>query len=102
MTYEWGFSDSLIGRFNLSAKHTTEYNTGSDLDPEKLQDPYTLVNARVGIGSRNGRWMFELWAQNLTDETYQQVGFDAPLQTGSWNAFIGAPRTYGATLRMKF
>ncbi|MCB1569739.1 MAG: TonB-dependent receptor [Xanthomonadales bacterium] len=102
VTYEWGFSDSLIGRFNLSAKHTTEYNTGSDLDPEKLQDPYTLVNARVGIGSRNGRWMFELWAQNLTDETYQQVGFDAPLQTGSWNAFIGAPRTYGATLRMKF
>jgi iron complex outermembrane recepter protein len=102
VTYEWGMTDSLIGRFNLSAKHTTEYNTGSDLDPEKLQDPYTLVNARLGFGRRDGRWMLELWAQNLTDASYQQVGFDAPLQTGSWNAFIGAPRTYGATVRMKF
>ena len=33
LTYEWSFTDYLIGRFNISAKHTTEYNTGSDLDP---------------------------------------------------------------------
>lgn len=102
LTYEWGFSDSLVGRFNLSAKHTTEYNTGSDLDPEKLQGAYTLVNARLGFGRSDDRWMLELWGQNLTDETYSQVGFDAPLQTGSWNAFIGAPRTYGVTARVKF
>jgi iron complex outermembrane recepter protein len=102
VTYQWNFTDSLIGRFNVSAKHTTEYNTGSDLDPEKLQSPYTLVNARIGVGRADGRWMVELWGQNLTDETYQQVGFDAPLQTGSWNAFIGAPRTYGVTVRAKF
>lgn len=102
LTYQWNFSDSLMGRFNVSAKHTTEYNTGSDLDPEKLQSPYTLVNARLGFGARDGRWMLELWGQNLTDETYSQVGFDAPLQTGSWNAFLGAPRTYGVTVRAKF
>ncbi len=102
LTYEWNFTDALIGRFNIAARHTTEYNTGSDLDPEKLQGAYTLVNARLGFGARDGRWMLELWGQNLTDETYQQVGFDAPIQTGSWNAFIGAPRTYGVTVRAKF
>ncbi|MBL0163762.1 MAG: TonB-dependent receptor [Xanthomonadales bacterium] len=102
MTYEWSFTDSLIGRFNIAARHTSEYNTGSDLDPEKLQGAYTLVNARLGFGARDGRWMLELWGQNLTNETYQQVGFDTPLQTGSWSAFIGAPRTYGVTARVKF
>jgi outer membrane receptor protein involved in Fe transport len=102
LTYEWPFADTLVGRFNIAARYTSEYNTGSDLDPEKLQDAYTLVNARIGFGRADGLWMLELWGQNLTDETYQQVGFDAPLQTGSWNAFLGAPRTYGMTLRLKF
>ena len=74
----------------------------SDLDPQKLQDADTAGNARIGLGSRDRSWMLELWAQNLTDEEYIQVGFDAPLQTGSWNAFLAAPRTYGLTLRAFF
>ena len=102
VTYEWDFGGNLVGRLNLGAKHTTEYNTGSDLAPQKMQDAYTLVNARVGIGAKDKRWGVELWAQNLTDETYAQVGFDAPLQTGSYNAFLGAPRTYGVTLRVAY
>ena len=35
-------------------------------------------------------------------QTYMQVGIDAPIQAGSWNAFLGAPRTYGMTLRMRY
>jgi hypothetical protein len=27
------------------------------------------------------------------------VAYDAPLQTGSINGFLGAPRTFGLTLR---
>lgn len=101
-TYEVDVFDSLVARFNIAAKYASEYNTGSDLDPQKLQDAYTVVNARIGLGSRDRSWMLELWAQNLTDEEYIQVGFDAPLQTGSWNAFLAAPRTYGLTLRAFF
>jgi len=102
MTYEHEVGDSLLARFNLAAKYASDYNTGSDLDPQKLQEAYTVVNARIGLGSRSQSWMVELWAQNLTDEEYIQVGFDAPLQTGSWNAFLAAPRTYGVTLRAYF
>ena len=80
----------------------SDYNTGSDLDPQKAQDAYTPVNARVGVGSASGRWMLEFWGQNLTDETYKQVGIDAPIQTGSWNAFLGSPRLYGVTLRVRY
>ncbi|KAF1710030.1 TonB-dependent receptor [Pseudoxanthomonas kalamensis DSM 18571] len=111
VTYEWDFSDTLIGRFNIGAKYMGDYNTGSDLDVEKDQDAYTIVNARVGFGSSSGRWMVELWAQNLTDTEYVQVGFDGPLQNVSpvpgnpfntYDAFLGAPRMYGMTLRLRY
>ncbi len=102
LTYEWDFSDRLMGRAYLGARHTADHNTGSDLDPQKFQEAYTLVDARLVLGARNRRWAVELWGRNLTDETYSQVGFDAPIQTGSWNAFLGAPRTYGVTFRFMY
>ena len=111
MTYEHGFGDGLVGRFNIGAKYMSDYNTGSDLDVEKAQDAFTVVNARLGFGRDDNRWMVELWAQNLFDEEYAQVGFDAPLQNvspapgnpfNSYNAFLGAPRTYGVTFRVSY
>lgn len=111
VTYDWDIGSKLIGRFNLGAKYMGEYNTGSDLDVEKHQDAYTLVNARVGLGSSNRRWMLELWANNLTDVEYVQVGFDGPLQAlfpdpgnpfNTYNAFPAAPRMYGVTLRVRY
>jgi outer membrane receptor protein involved in Fe transport len=61
-----------------------------------------VVNARTGFGAEDERWMIEAWATNLTDEEYYQVVFDAPLQTGSYDAFLGAPQAYGLTARFKF
>ncbi len=111
-TYEWDFGSSLMGRFNVGAKYMSEYNTGSDLDAEKMQGSYTIFNARFGIGAQDGRWMLELWGQNLTDTEYVQVGFDGPLQAvgssrpgdpmNTYNAFLGAPRMYGMTLRVRY
>jgi len=101
-TYEHSLGSSMLWRFNVGAKYTSEYNTGSDLNPVKLQDAFTLVNARIGIGAQDGKWSLEAWSQNLTDEEYYQVVFDATLQTGTYDAYLGAPRTYGLTLRMQF
>lgn len=111
VTYEWNFANDLTARFNIGAKYMSDFNTGSDLDVEKQQDAYTVVNARVGIGADNKRWMIEFWGMNIFDKDYVQVGFDAPLQNvsptpgnpfNSYNAFLGAPRTYGATLRLTY
>lgn len=99
---EWELGGSLVARFNVGAKYTSDYNSGSDLDTQKRQDAFTVVNARLGLGAVDSRWMVELWGQNLTDETHSQVGFDAPLQTGSWNAFLCAPQTYGITFRAMY
>ncbi|MEO7432711.1 MAG: TonB-dependent receptor, partial [Dokdonella sp.] len=99
--YQWTFADEFAARFNVGAKYTSDYNTGSDLSPFKQQDAFTLLNAGLTVGAADTRWNLELWGRNLTDRTYSQVGFDAPLQTGSYNAFLGAPRTYGVTLHVQ-
>jgi iron complex outermembrane receptor protein len=101
-TYERNLGASLLWRANVGAKYTSEYNTGSDLNPAKLQDALTLLNARIALGSQNARWMLEAWAQNLTDAGYYQVVFDGTLQTGTYVANLGAPRSYGLTVRITF
>jgi iron complex outermembrane receptor protein len=104
------------------ARHMSSFNTGSDLDIEKTQKPFTVVNARLGLRGRNNSWSVELWAQNLLNEDYMQVAFDAPIQgscsqrgavagfcvptpnraTQLFGAFLGEPRTFGVTFRANF
>ena len=100
-TYNGTFGDNMTWLAHLDARYLSEQNTGSDLDPEKIQEAYTLFNGRVGIGSADQTWSLELWGRNLTDEEYIQVGFDGPFQSGSFNAFLGTPRTWGLTLRAR-
>lgn len=108
-SYEREMSNGLMFRANLSGKFTSSYNTGSDLHPSKIQDDMVLVNGRVGVGSKDERWTVELWSNNLFDKDYIQVGFNGPYQVDEnndavsvYDAFLGAPRTYGVTLRLKY
>jgi outer membrane receptor protein involved in Fe transport len=100
---------------------TGDYNTGSDLFPEKEQDSYALVNARLGLRGPDQRWSIELWAQNLFDQDYQQVAFNTPFQGSNsvahvtnfgapsfatanqlFSSFLAEPRTWGVTGRFRF
>jgi iron complex outermembrane recepter protein len=101
-TYSQPLGANLQWRSSVGAKTTSSYNTGSDLAPQKMQGGFTLLNARLGLGAQSGLWTVEAWGLNLTDKEYYQVVIDAPLQTGVYDAFLGAPRTYGLTLRMSF
>ena len=98
--HSWGAGTKILA--NLAAKYTSEANTGSDLDPAKVQGAYTVVNGRIGFADDGDRWSVELVGANLFDTDYMQVAFSTPLQAGSYNAFLGAPRTYGVTLRAGF
>jgi outer membrane receptor protein involved in Fe transport len=101
-TYEKDVGSGLLARANISAKYSSGYDTGGDLDPAKYQDGYAVVNARLGLGADDERWMLELWAQNLFDQGYHQVVFGAPLQAGTIDSFLAPPRTYGVTLRARY
>jgi len=107
----------MRGLVYLDARYMSDYNTGSDLDIEKEQDGYTVVNGRIGLHGANDAWAVELWARNLFDKDYTQVAFDAPLQgsgttrgveqgfyprsTQLFGAFLGEPRTFGLTIRAR-
>jgi iron complex outermembrane receptor protein len=101
-TYTVPLSGSLEFRANVSEKYNSSYNTGSDLDPRKLQGAYGLVNARLGLGAPDGKWTVEVWGANLANKYYYQVAFDAPIQYNQIDAFLADPRTYGVTVRTKF
>jgi outer membrane receptor protein involved in Fe transport len=101
-TYTIPISAALEFRANVTEKYNSSYNTGSDLNPLKLQGGYGLLNARLGLGAPDGKWTVEIWGQNLADKGYYQVAFDAPIQYEQIDAFLGDPRTFGLTVRTKF
>jgi outer membrane receptor protein involved in Fe transport len=105
------------------ARLTSDYNTGSDLFPEKAQDSFAVINARIGLRGPERRWAIELWAQNLFDQNYQQVAFNTPFQGANsvaqitspgfgspsfatanqlFSSFLAEPRTFGITGRFRF
>ncbi|ONF96990.1 TonB-dependent receptor [Sphingomonas jeddahensis] len=87
---------------SASLKWSSSYNTGSNLDPLKVQQPFAVLNTRIGIEPANEAWTLEVWAQNLTNSDYYQVIVDQPLQSGTYGAFLGQPRLYGVTGRVRF
>jgi len=108
----------LSGLVYVDSRLTGDYNTGSDLFPQKAQDGYLIVNARLGLRGRDERWGIEVWAQNVFNVDYTQVAFNSPFQEGGttaaysdpqfpggrqiFSAYLAEPRTYGLTLRGKF
>ncbi|QYU69701.1 TonB-dependent receptor [Leptolyngbya sp. 15MV] len=111
-------SSGLTGLVYVDGRMTSDYNTGSDLFPQKEQDGYALFNARVGVRGPDEKWAIELWAQNIFDKDYAQVAFNSPFQAGTTSApfvdpqypggrqifshFLAEPRTYGVTGRFRF
>ena len=122
VNFDRDIGNGLRAGFSLAGKYMDDYNTGSDLLPFKVQEAFTTLNGRIKIGTEDERWTAEFFVQNLTDEEYVQVAYNAFLQgsafattvqpngtfynpaadTQTYNAFLGAPRTYGATLRFKY
>jgi outer membrane receptor protein involved in Fe transport len=115
-------NSGLKGLVYIDGRHQSSFNTGSDLDIEKVENGYTTFNGRVGLRGPEDRWAVELWAQNIFDTTYKQVAFDSPLQgtcttrgaqngfcapipnrsTALYSAFLAEPRTFGLTFRANF
>jgi outer membrane receptor protein involved in Fe transport len=111
-------NDKLSALFYVDYRWMSAFNTGSDLDFEKEEPGFGVMNARIGLYGKDRIWGIEFWAQNLLNTAYAQVSADAPLQGGGtfrqvargfatnanglFIAFPGEPRTYGITLRSMF
>ena len=89
-------------RMSVEEKYNSSYNTGSDLDPRKVQGAYGILNARVGVGAPDDSWAIEAWGANLASKYYYAVAFDAPFQFNTIDSYLGAQRTWGVTGRLRF
>ena len=108
----------LRGLLYVDWRFQDSFNTGSDLDVEKIEDDVLLFNGRIGVSSEDRKWSLELWGQNIFDRRYFQIGADMPLQgSGTFRGvaqglqasanqlfleFQGEPRTFGITGRVRF
>ncbi len=111
-------SSGMSGLVYIDGRMTSDYNTGSDLFPQKEQDGFAVFNARIGLRGPDEAWSLELWGQNIFNQDYAQVAFNSPFQAGATSApfvdpqypggrqllsqFLAEPRTYGITVRGKF
>lgn len=92
----------LVMRSSLNVRYVSAYNTGSDLNPLKIQPQFATLGASLALSPEKGPWEVEVWGANLTDQIYRQVVFDSALQPGSLSAIMSAPRTYGVRLRLRY
>ncbi|MGA9580607.1 MAG: TonB-dependent receptor [Allosphingosinicella sp.] len=111
-------NSGMSGLFYLDGRLTDDFNTGSDLFPQKEQESFAIFNARIGIRGAGERWAIEAWAQNIFNTGYTQVAFNSPFQEGArtaafsdpqfpggrqiFSAFLAEPRTFGLTGRFRF
>lgn len=111
-------SNGMSGLVYIDGRMTSDYNTGSDLFPQKEQDGFAVFNARIGLRGPDESWGIELWGQNIFNQDYAQVAFNSPFQAGTtaapfvdpqypggrqiFSQFLAEPRTYGITVRGKF
>lgn len=110
-TPEWTYYASLIGEYDLDdgvlygrfdVNHLDDIATGTDNDPNKQVDAYTLANVRIGYLFADEKYDISIWAKNVFEEEYQNGGFNSVVREGTLSAYHIEPRTYGLTFRANF
>ncbi len=93
VTENWNFKTNLEGKGSYYFENIKDAKS----------DAYALVNASLEY--TRGNWSATVWGRNLTDESYQTVGytFDNWFPEGEQLYYLqGDPRTFGFTLAYEF
>ena len=98
--YAWamgGFDASI----QAGAAFTDDVFKDANNDPVIAAESHWLYDARATLGPSDGPWELAVWGKNLSDEQYVVQGLNVG-SLGFGNRTFNAPRTYGATLSMKW
>ena len=90
-------SDEMNAAFMVDFNHVDDVFKNVDNDEHLIAEDYWLLNARVSLGSTDGRWEAALWGKNLGDKFYYRERFDN-FGPGWIYETPGKPRSYGLTL----
>jgi iron complex outermembrane receptor protein len=92
------FLAALQADFTSVDEHFLEPNNREVLKA----DSYTLVNARVEVGPREGPWRVSAFVRNIGDEVYRTAAQDLALALGFNEMVLGFPRTWGLQFEYQF
>jgi outer membrane receptor protein involved in Fe transport len=103
--YEWVVGSNSTAYVGGNLGYTGERSAGlADRDPAggMIELPnFTTINLRAGF--ETGRWAFEVYAKNVTDELgISSVGTDDTIATGWINMGVIRPRTIGVSVGARF
>jgi len=70
------------GFVQANAVYQDDVQYALNQDPRTIQDGYTIVNAALGIESRDGQYRLQVFGRNLTDQFYAGELFPSPSQGG--------------------
>ncbi|MDP9082767.1 MAG: TonB-dependent receptor, partial [Pseudomonadota bacterium] len=97
-------SGSLVGEVDVQAAGRSYLAT--EFMPQEKQPAYAVLNANFTYRLPGDRWTVALWGRNLADTVVYGTTFERPaIGPPAPNLFfaeIGAPRTFGASVRLKF
>jgi iron complex outermembrane receptor protein len=105
--FDYPIASNLVFTALLDIFYKGDHHTSNTFDPKLIQDAYTKVNARFGIGSESGSWEIAVLGRNLTDEEVLQYGGDLPLSgsvfgAGGNYAFFAQGRTLSVQGTLRF
>lgn len=86
--------------FQSSATYESDFSFGIERASFTSQDNYWLINARVGINSKDDLWGFSIWGKNITNERYLVSAIDTTL--GYALQAFGKPASLGVTINFNW
>ena len=96
------------GFIHVDGNFRSKYNTGSDLNPNKIQPSFAIVSAQFGIRASDESWEIAVFGRNIFNEHYNVVAFNTPFQQPSAtpsvasaiSVFPGEPGLFGLSLTL--
>ena len=90
----------LVGMIHGEWAYNSAANTSTALEPTRVQNGFSLFNARIGLNTDDDRYGLQLWCRNCGDEQYRRIVFSGLV--GGEFTFIAPPREWGITLSAKY
>lgn len=98
VSYEWSVGNDMY--MEVASDFAYKDDTTGGAQPTDATEEYTVFNARVSLGSQDGRWRAQLWGRNIFDEYYYPAAYTGG--NGPFVRSVGMPRTYGVTVEYSF
>ncbi len=98
-SYTYNLVDKYKLLFGLNINHVGKaYNDISNSE-DIARQATTLVNSRISLMPKNGKWSVALWGKNLGNQLYYQHGWEYIYGN---QASLSRPRTFGIEMYLNF